>query len=145
VHLPISNNCCNYGFLSYHKKRIFHFTYSWKGPNGWFVVRWLLQLPHIGVIEGRPNPRLHVLSRCVGIHRFISKTWPLKYKLQKEVQKLHLIFLSKIRRGVLDVWNTKTYLKLGLPIDPAHTAGAAILIFWTNNYNMCHKTIRNKL
>jgi hypothetical protein len=92
-------------------------------------VRWLLQLPHIGVVEGRPNPRLHVFSRCVSIHWFISKTWPLKYKLQKEVQKLDLIFLSKIRRGVLDVWNTKTYLKLGLPIDPAHTAGPVSLIF----------------
>jgi hypothetical protein len=83
----------------------------------------------IGVVEGRPNPRLHVFSRCVGIHRFISKTWPVKYKLQKEVQKIHLIFLRKIHRGVLDVWNTKTYLKLVLPIDPAHTACAASLIF----------------
>jgi hypothetical protein len=81
----------------------------------------------------------------VGIHRFISKTCPLKYKLQKEVQKIHLIFLRKIRRGVLDVWSTKTYLKLGLPIDPAYTAGAASLIFWSNNYNMCHKTICDKL
>jgi hypothetical protein len=97
------------------KKRIFHFTCSREGPNGWFVVRWLLQLPHIGVAEGRPNPRLHVFSRCVGIHWFISKTWPLNYKLQKEFKKIHLIFLRKICRGVLDVWNTKTIANLGSP------------------------------
>jgi hypothetical protein len=123
VHLPISNNCCNYRFLSCHKKRIFHFTCSREGPNGWFVVRWLLQLPHIGVVEGRPNPWLYVFSRCVGIHRFISKTWPLKYKLQKEFQKIHVIFLRKIRRGVLDVWNTKTISNLGSP-STQHTRQA---------------------
>jgi hypothetical protein len=111
------------------KQWIFHFTCSREGPYGWFVVRWLLQFSHIGVIEARPNPRLHVFSRCVGIHWFISETWPLKYKLQKEVQKIHLIFLRKLRRGVLDVWNTKTYLKLGLSIDPPHMAGAESLIF----------------
>jgi hypothetical protein len=75
------------------KKSIFHFTCSWEGPNGWFVLRWLLQLPPIGVVEGRPTPR-------------------------------------PIRRGVLDVLNTKTYLKLGLPIDPAHTAYATNLILY---------------
>jgi hypothetical protein len=84
-------------------------------------------------------------SRCVGIHRFISKTWPLKYKLQKEFQKIHIIFLRKIRRGVLDVWNTKTISNLGSP-STQHTHGRRREFdFLSNNYNMYHKTICDKL
>jgi hypothetical protein len=95
VHLPISNNGCNYGFVSCHKKKDFPF-YLFSGGPEW-VICWEVATPisHIGVIEGRPDPRLHVFSRCVGIHRIISKTWPLKYKLQKGVPKNTPNFFEK--------------------------------------------------
>jgi hypothetical protein len=36
MHIPISNNFCNYGFLDYHKKWIFILS-----MHGIFFVRWL--------------------------------------------------------------------------------------------------------
>jgi hypothetical protein len=54
----------------------------------------------------------------------------IQIQISKGGPKIHLtFFLRKICRGVLDVWNTKTYLGLELPIDPAHTEGATSFTF----------------
>jgi hypothetical protein len=99
-------------------------------------VRWLFQLPHIGVIEGRPNPRLHVISRCVGIHRFISKTWPLKYKLQKEVQKIHLIIWEKYVEVSCMCGTPKPISNLGSP-STQHTRQAPRVWFFDPTIKIC--------